>query len=208
MRFKIFFLVFVMTMVPLLSIAQYPTLDTIPDTTYGHKVKLNALALIGIINPAVEFKLADKFSLQTEAILSFYYNDFLGSGKPFATGLVFCEGRYYPKHSMSGFFFGPVVGGGAYKLNKGIYPMFHDQYDTDSYQQGWSMMLGLSVGYQFTFSRRWGLDLFWGGGYQHSWYRGYCRNNKEEPYRMYIDWNKDAEFLPFFKGGLMAIYKF
>ncbi|GEM_PF-3082713 len=178
------------------------------DSSLKRVLKLNSLAFVGIVNPAMEFKLNEKLTLQGEVLMSFYFKEFLGSGKPFAAGLVFCEGRYYPRRAMSGFFFGPVVGGGAYKLNKGIYPLYKDQYKGDSYQQGWNMMLGLSVGYQFSFSERWGLELCWGGGYQHSWYRGYKRKKKDEPYHMYVDWNKDAEFLPFFKGGVMVTYKF
>lgn len=175
------------------------------------EIKLNSILLVGVVNPAMEFWMGNKFTLQGELLLSPYFNNCLGTGKPFACALGYVEGRYYPytpNSLFSGFFFGPVVGGGAYKMNKGIYPLYKEQYKDDSYQQGWNMMLGLSLGYKFTLSSRWSLEIDWGGGYQHSWYRGFRRNSKDEPYYMYIDWNKDAEFLPFFKGGVLVGYRF
>ncbi len=195
-------------MIPMESSAQSLDSDSTGTETYEYEAKLNAFALIGIVNPAVEFKISDNLTFQTEALMSFYFKNFLGSGKPFASGLLFFEGRYYPKKSMSGFFFGPVVGGGTYKMNKGVYFILKNEHKDDSYQQGWNMMLGLSVGYQFALSQQWGLELCWGGGYQRSWYRGYSRKYEDEPYHTYIGWNIDAEFLPFFKGGIMATYKF
>ncbi len=182
--------------------------ETPESAFYKNAVKLNSLALVGIFNPAIEFWVGNKFTLQTELLLSPYLNNCLGTGKPFACALAYFEGRYYPRRAFSGFFIGPVVGGGPYKMNKGIYPMYRRDYNNDSYQQGWNMMLGASIGYMFSLSSRWGLEVNIGCGYQHSWYRGFKRESKSEPYEMYIDWNYDAEFLPFFKGGLLIAYKF
>ena len=49
-------------------------------------VKLSALAAIGIVNPAVEFRVDEKWSVQLEGMGVFAAENFLGTGYPLQMG--------------------------------------------------------------------------------------------------------------------------
>ena len=51
-------------------------------------VKLSALAAIGIVNPAVEFHVDEKWSVQLEGMGVFAAENFLGTGYPLQMGAV------------------------------------------------------------------------------------------------------------------------
>lgn len=169
------------------------------------EVKLNSLALIGIVNPAFEIRIAPEITIQTEALCSFYFTNFLGTGKPFALGSLFVEGRYYTRNAFHGFYLGPVIGGGVFKMNKSIYPMYSG-YE-GSYQHGCNVMAGLSLGYHILLSHHWSMDLNIAGGYQHTTYQGYKKIKPEDPYEEYVGVNYSAEWLPMFKGGIYIGYR-
>ncbi|MBR5856741.1 MAG: DUF3575 domain-containing protein [Bacteroidales bacterium] len=171
-------------------------------------VKVNSLLLVGIVNPAVEFKVMKHFTLQTEAFGAFYTTDFLGTGKPFVLGAGFLEFRYYPRVAFSGFYLAPNVGYGVYKLNKGLVLRYTDTYKNDSFQVGSNVMAGITIGYQWNIDNHWSLEVTWGGGFQHSVYQGFSRKSKDEPYVMYVDRNASAEWPPLYKGGLFLGYRF
>ena len=172
------------------------------------KVKMSALVAIGVVNPAVEFKVMDNFTVQLEALGVFYSSNFLGTGKPLVLGSSFFEFRYYPKEEFKGFFVAPNIGWGVYKLNKGLVLRYTDDYDYDCYQQGSNIMAGLTIGYTFNLNEKWSIELAWGGGFQHSRYSGYERENDNEPYEMYVGLNSSAEWPPFYKGGIFIGYRF
>ena len=73
-------------------------------------VKMSALAAIGIVNPAVEFRIDKKWSMQLEGMGVFAGSNFLGTGYPLQMGSFFVEGRYYFKQVFHGFFLAPNVG--------------------------------------------------------------------------------------------------
>lgn len=171
-------------------------------------VKLNSLVLIGIVNPAVEFKVMKNFTVQMEAFGSFYTTDFLGTGKPFVLGSGSLEFRYYPRAAFSGFYVAPNVGFGVYKLNKGLVLRYTDEYKGDCYQHGSNVMAGITLGYQWNIDHHWSIEVAWGGGFQQSVYQGYRRDSKEDPYEMYVDRNASAEWLPLYKGGIFLGYRF
>ena len=171
-------------------------------------VKVNSLLLIGIVNPAVEFKVMKHFTVQMEAFGSFYTTDFLGTGKPFVLGAGFLEFRYYPRAAFSGFYVAPNVGYGVYKLNKGLVLRYTDTYKHDCFQVGSNFMGGLTIGYQWNIDNHWSIELEWGGGFQHSVYQGFSRESKDEPYVMYVGRNASAEWPPLYKGGLFVGYRF
>lgn len=171
-------------------------------------VKLNSLVLIAIVNPAVEFKVMPKFTVQMEALGSFYTTDFLGTGKPLVLGAGFLEFRYYPRTAFSGFYVAPNIGFGVYKLNKGLVLRYTDQYKGDCYQHGSNVMAGLTIGYQWNIDKHWSIEVSWSGGFQQSVYQGYRRESKDEPYRMYVDRNASAEWPPLYKGGIFIGYRF
>jgi hypothetical protein len=84
--------------------------DGIPSQPFTPRVnvKLSALAAIGIVNPAVEFRLDKKWSMQMEGMGVFAKNNFLGTGYPLQMGSFFVEGRYYFKQVFHGFLWRPM----------------------------------------------------------------------------------------------------
>lgn len=75
-------------------------------------VKLSALAAIGIVNPAVEFRVDEKWSVQLEGMGVFAAENFLGTGYPLQMGAAFVEARWYPKGVFRKFFLAPNLGVG------------------------------------------------------------------------------------------------
>ena len=77
---------------------------------------------------------------------------------------------------------------------------------SDLYQNGYAIIIGATLGYQFQLSERWNMDLYLGAGSAQSFYKGY---HKELGIRYDNDgrkWNKSGEFLPY-RGGVMISYK-
>jgi Protein of unknown function (DUF3575) len=173
------------------------------------EVKLNAaLMCVAIVNPAIEFKVWKKATVQLEGIGSFHSTNFLGTGKPFVLGATFGEFRYYIKKAFDGFYFGPNIGWGVYKLNKGLVLRYTDQYDGDCYQQGSNIMVGLTLGYQFNIGKHWSIEATWSGGFQQSVYDGYRRESPDEDYKAYTYRDASAEWPPLYKGGIFVGYRF
>lgn len=171
-------------------------------------VKLNSLVAIAVVNPAVEFKVFNRGTVQLEGLGSFYTTNFLGSGKPLVLGATFGEFRYYIKKAFDGFYFGPNIGWGVYKLNKGLVLRYTDQYSNDSYQQGSNLMVGATIGYQYNIGKHWSIEVSWSGGFQQSVYEGYHREKPGEDYVMYTARNASAEWPPLYKGGIFIGYRF
>ncbi len=176
-------------------------------------VKLNAAVAVGIVNPAVELKAMRNATVQLEALGIFANTNFLGTGKPLELGAGFGEFRYYIKRAFDGFYFGPTIGFGVYKLNKSLVLRYTDQYLDGSYQQGTTILCGLTVGYALNLSRHWSIEASWSGGFQGSMYEGYKPNpNYDEAtggdkYVMYVTNNGSAEWPPLFKCGLFISYR-
>lgn len=171
-------------------------------------VKLNSLVLIGIVNPAVEFSIMKKVTMQLESFGSFYSSNFLGTGKPFVLGSGFLEFRYYPRFAFRGFFIGPNMGFGVYKLNKSLVLGFKDSYNWDCYHQGCNLMVGATIGYQWNVNKHWSIEVVWGGGFQESKYEAYHRDKNDELYVMSVGLNASAEWLALYKGGVFIGYRF
>jgi hypothetical protein len=172
-------------------------------------VKLNGLLLAGVVNPAVEFAVHNNISVQLEGMGVFYHDHVPFLNFPLVLGLTFVEGRFYPKEVYRGFYAGPNLGWGAWKMNKSMAPGYFGTYDNGSVQYGHNVMLGLSLGYQWILSNRWSIDLNLGLGWQHSTYEGY-KNGV-----LYTDPsipegrpNRSAEWMPAYKGGLFFSYRF
>lgn len=165
-------------------------------------VKFNAAVLAGIVNPAVEFRVHKNITMGLEGLGIFYPNGF---GKlidgPIVAGMTFVEGRYYPIESFRGFFVGPNVGFSAYTLSKGIHPMYWGSY-SNQYQVGCNFMVGLTLGYAFTLTKHWGIELSIGGGFQTSVYEGHYQSDGS----MYIGWNGSSEWIPY-NAAVNIVYK-
>lgn len=163
--------------------------------------KINSLIVIGVINPAVEIRLSEKFSFQLEAMGIFQPYGFLNSDNPLTMGTTWGEGRYYFKSYLRGFYAGINAGWGVYRMSKGAFPLFSGSYKT-IYQVGSNMMLGISAGYHLTLSKHWGLDFSVGGGYQLSTYEAFYKDGTK-----FIGLNQSAEWIPY-KGGISLVYSF
>lgn len=177
-------------------------------------VKVNGLLAVLIVNPAIEFKVWKQVTVQLEAFGSFYSTNFLGTNKPFVLGSGFLEGRYYIKKAFDGFYFGPNIGFGVYKLNKSLVFRYGDQYNDYSYQQGSNVMIGLTVGYQYNINKHWSLEFSWSGGFQQTVYDGYRPldpnkpHSESNPYTCYTYRDASAEWPVLYKGGILVGYRF
>ncbi len=165
-------------------------------------VKLNASALLGVVNPSFELRVHKNISIALEA-WGVFYNEGIGNiiQGPVNLGMTFVESRYYPIETFRGFFVGPNVGFAFFCMTKGIHPMFWGAY-SDAYQVGHNYMLGVTIGYSFTLTKNWGIEISLGGGYQNTTYQGHNLSDGS----MYIDWNESAEWLPY-KAALNIVYK-
>lgn len=168
-------------------------------------VKLNASTFVGIVNPAVEFRVFSKGSVQLEGWGVYAPDNFLGTGYPCSLTLMYGEFRYYPKEVFKGFFGGVHIGAGVYRLNKNVLPIFGYLKDPNSIQVGQNLIVGLTVGYHFTFNKHWGLEVVIGYGRQYSTYESYI--TKEDGTVTYRSLNGSAEYLPT-KAGLLVTYRF
>ena len=178
-------------------------------------VKMSALAAIGIVNPAVEFRLDKKWSMQLEGMGVFAGNNFLGTGYPLQMGSFFVEGRYYFKQVFHGFFVAPNVGVGAFRLNKNILhkffgwsPDLNYKKSENSVQTGANIMGGLTLGYVYTFKKnpRWSVEVNWSLGRQWARYEDHLYDENGTP-TGHVPVNGSAEYMPFYRGGIFVAYK-
>lgn len=178
---------------------QAKELEATPIRTAG---KLNLALLVGIVNPAIEFRIHKNVTLQLEAFGCFQPEGFLCTDIPVSLAASWLEGRYYIKESFKGFFAGLNAGFSVYRLSKGIAPVYWGKYP-NAYQVGQNVMLGATLGYQFSFSRHWGCEVSFGGGWQLSRYEGH--NSVDGS--LYVGLNKSGEWLPVYKAAVNLVYK-
>lgn len=135
--------------------------------------KLNGLyALAGVINPAVEFTVSPKSTIQTEIVFSpwKYVNDH-GVDKPMKFGILMTEYRRYFKRHNRGWYLGANMGMMGFKMSK---PQFSDGWFLENrYSKGYGMMIGICGGFEYQFADRWLLDAYFGWSYMLSWYNVY-----------------------------------
>ncbi len=153
-------------------------------------------ALFGIPNFGVETVIGKKTTFQLDVTASFWKSV---DGNPYEFYLVFPEFRYYPKKAGNGFFVGAHVGGSEFKVQKWNY------FNADYYQDGYGLMFGMTLGYQFQINKLFNVELFMGGGNHLAFYKGYSITTNER-----IDtakkYNKSGEIIPY-RFGLMLVYK-
>ena len=159
-------------------------------------VKANITTVLGYPQIGLETTLGKKTTFQIDALTSLWKSF---NGGPQQILMVVPEFRYYPKKALEGFYFGVHVGGSKYKFQKWNY------INTDYYQQGYSLLYGVTVGYQVKLSERFSLDAFLGGGFQQGYYKGYLLSSGER-YDIATKYNKSGEVIPY-RGGLMVVYK-
>lgn len=145
-------------------------------------VKLNALyALVGVVNPSVEFAISPKSTLQTDIVVS-PWKSVNGNHMLFA---IFMEEyrRYFRAHN-DGWYLGANLGMMAFDLSKPFIEDWKIKCE-DRYSKGYGMMIGLSVGYEHCFGERWLVDAFLGWAWMDSHYNGYSKKGviDMEPHR-------------------------
>jgi hypothetical protein len=164
---------------------------------------------VGIPNVGVEFQVGKNSSLQLDVLGSFWDSI---DGAPFQINQTFLEYRFYSKSNISGWFVGAHVGYGMFTFQKPyeliVHPVYSGQKDADNaFRSGRAVFQGISLGYKKALNRRLSLELFIGGGYAMSHYKGYrglVRTDlNSEAYRPF---NGSGEVL-LYRGGLMFIYK-
>ena len=177
-------------------------------------VKLNALGTIGIVNPAIEFRISKKWSVQLEGMGIFAAKNFLGTGYPLQMGAAFIEARWYPKGTFHGFFLAPNFGGGAFRMNKNIlHKFFGWSLDLDykklenSVQVGQNYMGGVTLGYVYTFRKNphWSIEANWSLGRQWAQYEDYV--HRGNGIITHGELGGSAEYMPFYRGGIFVAYK-
>jgi hypothetical protein len=176
------------------------------------RIKGNIMfAPVGIVNLAIEKKIATKYTLQGDVFLS-PWKSFAGKyAQVYLTGL---EGRYYFKNAFQGWYCGADVSLMYYKLQKWNY--WNDNYfqldvttkpyiKNNLYQEGYAMVFGVIGGYQWQLSDKWNMDIFAGIGSSQGFYKGYDKISGDR-YDGDENWNKSGEIIPY-KGGIMLSYK-
>lgn len=175
-------------------------------------VKGNALFLpIGIFNLGIEKQISPKYTLQGDVFIS-PWKSFAGHELQFYS--VSAEGRYYFKEAFKHWYIGANVAVAAYKASKwnywndNVFQKDDGEYlmNSNLYQKGYSIMLGVTGGYQFQLSDRWNLDLYATIGTSQSFYKGYDRTTGRR-YDSAEKLNKSGEIIPY-RGGVMISYKF
>jgi len=138
-------------------------------------VKLNALyAIVGVVNPSVEFAISPKSTIQSEMVISPWRSI---NGKHATFGILMSEYRRYFKQHNDGWYLGGNIGMMAFDISK---PQFIDGQPSfqDRYSKGYGFMIGLSAGYEYIFKERWILDAFFGWSWMSSFYNGYSMDGE------------------------------
>ncbi len=133
-------------------------------------VKLNLpCALVGVVNPALEFAVSPHSTLQTEVVIS-PWKSFNGHHMTF--GILMGEYRRYFRTHNDGWYLGANFGMMAFDMSKPFIEDWKIKFE-NRYCKGYGMMIGLCVGYEYRFRERWVLDAFLGWAFMSSFYNGY-----------------------------------
>jgi hypothetical protein len=172
------------------------------------KANIPTLA-VGIPNIGLEFQVGKNASIQLDVLGSFWNTI---DGDPLHINQTFLEYRLYSKSNISEWFVGAHLGYGMFTFQKPnnlvIYPRYASSGNSEgSYRSGRSVFHGLTIGYKKLLSRRFSLELFVGGGYAMSHYKGYKGMERVDiSLKDYKPFNGSGEVL-IYRGGLMLIYK-
>ncbi|MDH6250505.1 hypothetical protein M2347_000232 [Chryseobacterium sp. H1D6B] len=174
-------------------------------------VKGNALlAPIGIINAGLEYQLSKKYTLQGDILIS-PWKSFAGHELQYYS--VSVEGRYYFNQAFKHWYIGANLATSAFILQKwnywgdGLYINDNNEAFVKSnlYQKGFSILAGVTGGYQFKVSDNWNIDIYATVGTSQDFYKGYDRTTGQR-YDVAEGRNKSGEILPY-RGGVMISYK-
>lgn len=193
------FLCATVTTVPLAAQLRAPMRDTAVAPHHGERgrarLKLNASALIGIPGIAYERALTDRTSFNIDATASLWRSV---RGAPFQFLTIIPEWQIHSRRERLGYYAGIHLGASVYRLQKWNY------WGTRLYQEGYSTLLGATIGYKSKLTESLILDAFVGGGSQHGRYRGYD-GATGEVYAGADRLDESREWLPY-RAGIMIGY--
>lgn len=194
-----------------LSIGTLSAQEQEPEQEKKLYLKGNALLIpIGVINIAAEKQLSEKYTLQGDVLVS-PWKSFAGHELQYYS--VSVEGRYYFNKAFNHWYIGANVAASAFNLQKWNYwkeaPYVNDRGEvynkSNLHQKGYSLIIGVTGGYQFQLSDRWNMDIYAGIGTSQDFYKGYDRESGKR-YDMAQKYNKSGEILPY-RGGVMISYQ-
>jgi hypothetical protein len=174
-------------------------------------IKGNAvLAPLGILNVAVEKQLTQKITLQGDVLIS-PWKSFAGHELQYYS--VSVEGRYYFNEAFKHWYIGANIAGAAFNAQKWNYwnngSSVNEEgellVNSNLHQKGYSVILGITGGYQFKIADRWNMDIYAGVGTSQDYYKGYNRITGKR-YEHAQKFNKSGEIVPY-RGGVMISYK-
>lgn len=190
------------------SMKTYPTDETTKkpgkkdDGEITMAVKLNALIVTGVLNPAFEYKLSKHFSLQFAPVGTYWPNGFLGTKKPISLLMGFLEAKYYPKEVFKGFFVGVHAGFGMYYMARAIIPNHWAEPYNNIMHKGWNFMTGLTLGWTFPIKEHWAIEPFINPGFTYAKYTNFVNDLAVSGER------SQNGFMFANTGGVYIIYKF
>lgn len=206
MKYKIF-----IAALALVSASRMTAQEQISDNENSLRLKGNALFIpIGVINAGLEYQLNSKYTLQGDVLIS-PWKSFAGHELQYYSASV--EGRYYFKEAFNGWYVGANVAASSFVLQKwnywgeGNYVNGNNEVFTKSnlYQKGYSVLFGITAGYQFRLSDRLNMDIYGTVGTSQDFYKGYDRESGRR-YDVADGYNRSGEIIPY-RGGVMISYK-
>lgn len=206
MKYKIF-----IAALALVSANRMTAQEQISDNENSLRLKANALFIpIGVINAGLEYQLNSKYTLQGDVLIS-PWKSFAGHELQYYSASV--EGRYYFKEAFNGWYLGANIGASSFVLQKwnywgeGDYINDNNEVFTKSnlYQKGYSVLFGITAGYQFRLSDRLNMDIYGTVGTSQDFYKGYDRETGRR-YDVAEGYNRSGEIIPY-RGGVMISYK-
>lgn len=179
--------------------------------------KLNMLyAVVGVINPQLEFVVGPHSSISIDPMFSPYKTIKWGGRNDIHArfGIFQTEYRFYIKREARGFYISVNAGMQAFDLTR-PYLFQNDKIISfeSGFGRGWGMMVGLGIGYSHTFKERWVVDAFFAFDRMWSKYNDYFKNGEinlfpqhQHPTKYPDPYNGSAEWLPS-KIGVSIGYK-
>lgn len=164
-------------------------------------LKGNALlASFGIANVGYEHQLNHNKTLEIDALYSPWKSI---EGNHAEALILSIEGRHFFDKAFNKWYVGGHIGGSRFNLTKWHY------WNRNLYQEGYSYMIGLTVGYEYKWKDKWLIDIHIGGGTVQSFYKGYLIDKETGQHTRYEhakNFNKSGEIVPY-KLGIMIGYK-
>lgn len=122
-------------------------------------VKLNVpYALVGVVNPAVEFAISPKSTLQTDIVISPWKSI---NEKHMLFAIFMGEYRRYFKEHNRGWYLGANIGMMAFDMSKPCIENWKLKFG-NCYCKGYGMTIGLCVNCEYRFAGRWLLAAYFG----------------------------------------------